>query len=182
MTVAPGTCYGRSDVACVEPDAAALAAYRSQLARAHVVASPSRRCAQLARTLSTDARLDPRLLEIDFGDWELRAFDTIDRAAIDAWAAAPWDFAPPRGESAARMAARALAVLDEIFASAASHVVVVAHGGPLRVMLGTLLREPREHWLGLRFEPGDVVSLAIGDPTRVLDRATLAPASGVRPR
>ena len=160
--VAAGICYGRSDVACVEPDALRLARYRDELGSASsVIASPSRRCASLAQELSPNAQFDERLLEIDFGRWELRAFDAIDRADIDAWAAAPWDFVPPGGESAAQMAQRVHSALDEILRIDAPHVVVVAHGGPLRVMLGRLQHQPRSLWLGLSFEPGDVVSLHV---------------------
>jgi alpha-ribazole phosphatase len=176
--VAPGTCYGRSDVACAHADPAALATYRARLASAQVISSPARRCADLARRLASDPRLDPRLLEIDFGRWELQAFDAIDRAAIDAWAAAPWDFVPPDGESASQMARRVVAALDDILRLDALHVVVVAHGGPLRVMLGTLLRAPRAHWLGLAFEPGDVVSLDLDDADRGFARMSLKPAGG----
>lgn len=175
--LAPGTCYGRSDVACAEPHATALARLRDDLGCARVISSPARRCAELARALADEVQFDERLLEIDFGDWELRAFDTIDRADIDAWAAAPWDFVPPGGESAAQMAIRARIALDRILQLEALHVVVVAHGGPLRVMLGTLLRQPRAQWLGLSFDPGDVVCLRIdddGDRTaRVIARISL---------
>lgn len=179
--VAAGICYGRSDVACVEPDALRLARYRDELGSAsRVIASPSRRCASLAHALSSGVQFDERLLEIDFGEWELRAFDTIDRADIDAWAVAPWDFVPPGGESAAQMARRAVAALDDILRIDVPRVVVVAHGGPLRVMLGTLLRRPRAQWLDLAFEPGDVVSLQVGDDAErngvPIDRLSLAQA------
>lgn len=176
--IAPGICYGRSEVDCAEPDAAAFASLRVDRESAHVISSPSRRCADLARALMPDPRFDPRLLEIDFGQWELRAFDTIDRAAIDAWAAAPWDFVPPGGESAAQMASRVLAALDDIRRFDAPRVVVVAHGGPLRVLLGSVLRRPRAEWLGLAFEPGDVVSVDLGEPSQVLGRMSLRSSPG----
>ena len=172
--VAPGTCYGRSEVACAAADPDALASLRTQLGSARVISSPSRRCADLARRFASEVQLDPRLLEIDFGEWEQRAFDTIDRAAIDTWAADPWGFVPPGGESAAQMAARVLDALHEIRASDAPEIVVVAHGGPLRVMLGTLLQRPRREWLALDFDPGDVVSLEIDHgPALVLARMSL---------
>jgi alpha-ribazole phosphatase len=180
--VAPGTCYGRSEVACASPDASALAAFRATLGGAHVLSSPSRRCLELARALAPDVHTDARLLEIDFGAWEQRAFDALERAAIDAWAAAPWDFVPPGGESAACMAARVDAALDDVLALRASHTVVVAHGGPLRVILGRLLRAPREAWLGASFEPGDVVSLHLEPdpdrPARVFARRSLRSTGG----
>lgn len=172
--VAPGTCYGRSEVPCAPADPDALASWRARLDRARVISSPSRRCADLAQSLASEVRFDPRLLEIDFGEWEQRAFDSIDRAAIDAWAADPWGFVPPGGESAAKMAGRVLEALHEIRASGAHEIVVVAHGGPLRVMLGTLLQQPRTEWLALDFEPADVVSLQVDEgPALVLARMSL---------
>lgn len=174
--LAPGTCYGRSEVACAQADAAALASFRADLGSSRAISSPSRRCSDLARALVQEPDHDPRLLEIDFGQWELCAFDAIDRSAIDAWAEAPWDFVPPGGESASHMAARVSAALDEILRLDAPRIIVVAHGGPLRVMLGTLLRRPRTDWLGLLFEPGDVVSLSLGESTQMLARMSLRSA------
>lgn len=147
--VAPGVCYGRSDLPLAEPAAVAAGRLRGELpAGLPVVSSPARRCLELAQALHAGeptggsgwVRRDPRLWEVDFGDWEGQAWDAIDRAALDAWAADPFGFAPPGGESPAAMAARVVAFADSL--DRARDLVVVGHHGPLRVLIAHLLGLP----------------------------------------
>jgi alpha-ribazole phosphatase len=66
------------------------------------------------------------------------------------------------------MAARVLHWLDEIrqvpesaAQAAPEHLVVVAHGGPLRAIAGHLLGMPPERWLGLDFGCGQVTRIDV---------------------
>ena len=52
-----------------------------------VFSSPLLRARQLAEALDPEARIDERLSEIDFGEWEGQPWDAIERDALDAWAA-----------------------------------------------------------------------------------------------
>ena len=104
--------------------------------------------------------MDARFAEIDFGDWELQAWALIDRALLDAWAASPLHFCPPGGESVAAMRHRVIAALDE-HGSASDHLVVVAHGGPLRAILGHLLRWSDDVWLRYEISYGACLQLEI---------------------
>lgn len=165
----PGRCYGRSDVAAEAPDAAALTTLRASLpGDVHVASSPLSRCADLARRLvpaTAAPHFDARWQEIDFGDWELRDWDDIPRRDLDAWAAAPWAYRPPQGESAEAMCRRVLAALGDLLAAPPLHAVIVTHGGPLRVLLGHLLQWPRHRWLDAGGPPGTLVRLSL-DPAR----------------
>lgn len=149
--IAPGTCYGSSDIALVEPAsvaAARLAPLLPQTFELH--ASPLQRARLLAEALGTP-RIDARLAEMHFGEWELQRYEALG-TAIDAWAEDPLGFRAPGGESSTEMAERVLDWLADLQATApGGAVVVVAHGGPLRVIAGHLLGVPREHWLGLDF-------------------------------
>lgn len=160
-----GTCYGVSDVAAVEWPQARVASLRSRLPPgSRIWSSPLIRCRTLAESLalhSAQVQLDTRLQEIDFGDWELQRFDDIDRRLIDAWAAAPWTYLPPGGESAQAMSERVLAALHDALCDRPDSLVVVAHGGPLRVILGSLLQLPRAQWLALPCEPGSMSCLRV---------------------
>lgn len=159
--VAPGVCYGQADVGLAE-SAIDVAARLRPLLPAHFAlhASPLRRARLLAEALGTP-QLDPRLKEISFGDWEGRHFDDIG-SAIDDWASDPLGFSAPGGESASAMAARVLNWFDELRAGTPpTAVVVVAHGGPLRVLAGHLLGLPAERWLGLEFACGQVTRLDV---------------------
>jgi alpha-ribazole phosphatase len=104
--------------------------------------SPARRCRgvaeAIARALSVPLIVDPRLQELDFGEWEGRPWDAIARADLDRWAACPWRFAPPGGESGAELVAR----VCEFHAELREDCVVVSHGGPLKVLAALLAGTP----------------------------------------
>lgn len=135
--VASGVCYGRTDLA-VDPalQALALPALRARLpAAAPVFSSPLRRCASLAAALGGAlVQYDARLAELDFGDWEMRRWDEIERAGIDAWAADMAGYRPGGGESASDMARRVSAFYAERMRAPASAAIVICHAGTIRLL------------------------------------------------
>ncbi len=165
VAVAPGVCYGMSNVALAE-DAAAVAARLAPLlpADCRLVSSPLSRCRALAEALSDQVAFEPRLAEMDFGDWEMKPFDDIDPAVIEIWAADPFGFCPPGGESARDMAARVREAFREIReALGEGPLAIVSHGGPLRAMAAELLCLPEERWLSLDFACGQMSLLELAD-------------------
>ncbi|MDQ1835176.1 histidine phosphatase family protein [Massilia scottii] len=135
--VASGVCYGGTDLA-VDPDLQALAlpALRATLpAGAPVFSSPLRRCAGLAAAIGGAAvRYDARLAELDFGDWEMRRWDDIDRAGIDAWAADMACYRPGGGESVVDMAQRVSAFYADCMHGQAPCAIVICHAGTIRLL------------------------------------------------
>jgi len=78
--VAPGTCYGQLDLPLAEDPVQIAAGLRPLLpARYSLHASPLQRARLLAEALGQPA-LDPRLMEIHFGEWEGRSYDSIGSA------------------------------------------------------------------------------------------------------
>jgi alpha-ribazole phosphatase len=166
--VAAGICYGQTDLGLAESASAAAERLRDLLPqRRRVISSPLQRCRALAEALSTTVETEPRLLEINFGDWEGLAWDEIPRRELDAWAAAPFEHVPPGGESAAAMAARVIAFAADLVAAAGAantaatidradladlELVLVAHQGPLRVLLAHWLDLPHASWLKLHLD------------------------------
>ena len=167
--VDPQVCYGRSDLPLAGPLAPALRHLRGLLPEDFALySSPLQRCRLLAEELGRP-QLDPRLQEIDFGEWEMRRFEDIGIEALDRWAADPLGHRPPGGESAQDMAARALSFLADIRATAQKPVVAIAHGGPLRALAGHLLDLPPERWITLEFAHAKLTSLRLEDfGTRLL--------------
>ena len=135
-----GVCYGRLDLP-LHPDADIERLARDPLLAGseRVWTSPSRRCREVAErmaaALSVPLTADPRLMELDFGDWEGKPWDDIARADLDRWAADPLGFRVPGGESGAELIAR----VKDFYTGLARDCIVVSHGGPLRV-LAALLR------------------------------------------
>lgn len=160
VAVAPGICYGRSDMALAEDPARLAERLRAQLpADLAIVSSPSSRCLRLAEALGP-CQTDARLMEIDFGEWELARYDDIPRSLIDAWAAAPLHFRPPGGETAAEMATRAIAAANDWMTHAgALPLLIVSHGGPLRAIAGHVRQLAASVWLTLPFRHAELVCL-----------------------
>lgn len=154
-----GVCYGRLDVDCADPGpyAAALRPYLPP--GTVVISSPLRRARCLAEALSPAARIDPRLREIDFGDWEGRRWNDIARPEIDAWAADVLGFIPPGGESVAMLHARAVDFAAELGAAAHDHVALVSHAGVLRALTGHWRGLAASEWTQLTFAYGGHVTL-----------------------
>ena len=139
--VASGICYGGSNVA-VAPHilAAARAGLRASLpAHTPLYTSPLSRCAALASTLAHDLQAsqfthDARLVEMDFGSWELRAWQDIERGEIDAWALDLAHYRPGGGENVLAMARRIAAFLDELLREQHAAVIIICHAGTIRLL------------------------------------------------
>ena len=177
--VPEGTCYGRSDIGLAGDAGTEAARLRDMLPEGiPVYTSPLLRCRSVAEHLSPTPTADDRLVEMHFGEWEMRRWDEIEKAAFDAWVADILHFAPPGGESAAAMLARTLAFLDELRQSEApaapqeyflgrgeprpQGAAVVTHGGVLRVLFAHWLEVPPRRWPRLVFEFGAVSKVVLG--------------------
>ena len=140
--VGAGVCYGRldmaADVAATAECATALAALLP--AGICVISSPLQRCEQLAHDLCAQRpdlayKTDGRLQEMDFGQWEGRAWQDIDRAELESWTQ---DFANypvgHDGESVARFMARVGAAFDALPGPGAdaADTVWITHAGVIR--------------------------------------------------
>ena len=132
--VAPGTCYGVTDMAAdAQLTLQAARALALELPPSVAVrVSPLKRCQQLAQALQAERRdlqcvTDMRLREMDFGTWEGVAWSDIPRAAIDAWNA---DFAQHRfggQESANEVLTRVASAWDDV--QPLQETLWVAHSG-----------------------------------------------------
>jgi alpha-ribazole phosphatase len=140
-----GICYGQSDVPLAY-DVAGSARVLDQRMRALKVpacvgawhTSPLQRCALLADALGA-SHADPRLMEIDFGAWEGRAWDDIDRALLDAWADDLEHARAHGGESLAQFSARVGRWFDETCRDGDAFVHVVMYVGVIRVLTVRLI-------------------------------------------
>ncbi|HJV00701.1 MAG TPA: alpha-ribazole phosphatase family protein [Burkholderiaceae bacterium] len=136
--VAAGVCYGSTDLPVTQEQIdRTLATLADSLpARAPVYSSPLRRCADLAKQLATvPPTYDARLAEMHFGAWEMRRWDDIPRAEIDAWAAAPASHHPGGGESVLQMATRVSAFYTALRADSPSDAIIVCHAGTIRLLM-----------------------------------------------
>ena len=134
--VAPGLCYGSTDLPAVESGigTALDTLSRHGLHGVPAYSSPLQRCAALARRLSCAPVFDPRLAEMDFGAWEMRSWDDIPRAEVDAWTADLLHYRPGGGESVMDVATRVAAFHDEIRMAGIEQALVICHAGAMRLL------------------------------------------------
>jgi alpha-ribazole phosphatase len=138
---APGLCYGRLDLPC-EPQSLDLAAARlaKSAVGCRVATSPALRAQSLASRLASGVVVEPRLRELDFGDWEGRLWHDLGRDAIESWRKGLPSSAPPNGETLTAMAARLTCWLASL--SGETDTLAVTHAGPIRVLRALLRNEP----------------------------------------
>lgn len=145
--VAPGVCYGSSDLPADSADIdrvhAALLAGASIPPGTPLYSSPLQRCAALARRLG-DPVFDARLAEMNFGAWEMRNWDTIPRAEVDGWAADLAHYHPGGGESVLQVAARMAAFRSELLRQPHAQAAIICHAGTIRLLTALQAALPLE--------------------------------------
>jgi alpha-ribazole phosphatase len=153
-----GLCYGRLDVDCEDPQPIAKRLRVCIPAGTPIIASPLRRARRLAEALDPEARIDERLSEIDFGEWEGQPWDVIDRVLLDRWAADVLNFVPPGGESVARLQER---VVDFACSLRIPRVAIVSHAGVMRALVGHWRQLPASEWTQIKFDFGNVAEVTV---------------------
>lgn len=163
-----GRCYGQSDAGLAADGMRAADQLFSDLlafAPERIVASPLRRArwlgGHLARETGLPLEIAPRLMEMNFGRWEGRSWDSIWRetgSAMEGYLKAPHAFSPEGGETVFAVRDRAMAWLQEVVGDGA-RVLAVAHGGPIAAICGTLKGVEAQHWPALVIKTGASVTL-----------------------
>jgi alpha-ribazole phosphatase len=128
---AEGRCIGRTDLSVDRRKAKRLAHRIRAFARRHglpreIVTSPLRRCADVGRVLADWGwvhRIDTALIELDFGDWDGRAWSDVSRAEFDRWCSDLLNCRPGDGESVAELLERVRTWRS------ACECLAVGHGG-----------------------------------------------------
>lgn len=167
-----GICYGKTDVPLIEDATLTAQAVAARLAAlgaptpGHLATSPLKRCRHLAdllaRHFGCERHIDARLQEIDFGDWEGRRWDAIDRVALDAWAADLRRARMHGGESVEQFETRVAEWLGSWRSRETSPspcVLAVTHAGVMRMVASLALGEPLEITLKWPLDMASIVWL-----------------------
>lgn len=130
---------GRSDVPLSAAGRDEVKSWRvpAEFARFEWITSPLKRAVETAALLAGgDPPRDPRLTEMDWGEWEGQHLDALRRQLGDlmrAWEAKGLDFCAPGGESPRQVQRRLMPFLAER-AAAQGGAVAVAHKGIIRAV------------------------------------------------
>ncbi len=137
--IAPGTCYGVTDLDVAESfEQEAETVVANLPAATRIVTSPLQRCRRLADYVSAHTGLsvetDARLIEMNFGSWEGLAWDVIPRSELEAWAADFYHARPHGGESVAALKARVDKAIRDVQVTRLP-TLIVTHAGVVRAVL-----------------------------------------------
>lgn len=135
-----------------------------------VYASPLRRAADTGRRIAearqVDLRLEPRLREQAFGDWEgLTRSEVLgrDRDRLLRWEA-DLGLPPPGGESLTSVQERMLALVDDLVrVHPGEWIALVTHVGPIKALLCAALDAPLATARRMFLDPGTVTVLDWGE-------------------
>jgi len=158
-----GLCYGQTDVALsrnFSDDALQVQKKLPELKTDCVVfSSPLTRCLQLAEKLSDQVKIDARLQELDFGDWENKYFNDVDTMVLKHWSDHFVEVGPPNGESFADLLRRTGSFWQELLMLEPEQVAVVTHAGVIRALLANILDLPPANAFQFRIDLGSVHKL-----------------------
>ena len=168
VATAAGICYGRSNVPVAttypEDEAAVRARLAPVLAAGPVVAyaSPLSRCRQLAEALVPEQLVfDDRLMEYDFGRWELQPWNVLPATELDPWMADFVQVPAPGGESFQALQDRATEFLTEALATANPNatIVIVSHSAVIRSLICHCLGLPLARAFRLDIDYGSITKV-----------------------
>jgi len=134
-----------------------------------LVSSPLQRCARFAEELGAQlnlpVQLEKDLQELHFGAWEGQsavALMETDAQALGLFWADPYGFTPPEGEPVADFSTRVLAAVERLRQRhAGERVLLISHGGVMRLLLAQARGLPREQLLNVEVAHGALFSLTV---------------------
>ena len=134
-----------------------------------IVSSPLQRCArfaaELGEQLNLSVHLDKDLQELHFGAWEgqsAAALMETDAEALGLFWADPYGFTPPQGEPVSAFSSRVLAAVARLQAAyAGERILLVSHGGVMRLLLAQARSLPREQLLNVEVGHGALFALRV---------------------
>ncbi len=139
VDVAPGICYGQSDVnvrKSFEEEASQTKQKLTGLSFDKVFTSPLTRARKLAQYCGyPNAEIDERLIEFNFGDWELESYDRLykEDEHFRLWCSDYLNESSPNGESLMDQVSRVKSFFSMLKNKEYKRICAFCHGGVLAI-------------------------------------------------
>jgi alpha-ribazole phosphatase len=165
VDVPKGLCYGITDVPLASTFRNEMEQIREKLEMGTfdaVFSSPLSRCTKLATGIvpESDFRIDHRLTELNFGDWEMVNWNVL-FASEDGgkWFADYVNTRCPNGESCDDLTKRVELFLNELRPNSYKRVLIFTHAGVIRAMMCLLQHKTPEEAFNTSLAYGQILSL-----------------------
>jgi alpha-ribazole phosphatase len=165
--IGKGICYGQSDIPLEETfDAeknALLAGLPEQLDA--VYSSPLSRCYQLAELIQGTQRItsDKRLLEMNFGDWEMKKWDLINEEELNPWMKDFVEVRVPGGENFVDLQKRVHDFTIELIEKKLEKVAIVTHAGVIRCFVTFVVEMPLKNAFKISIDYASITKIHLHD-------------------
>ncbi|KIA87671.1 alpha-ribazole phosphatase [Flavobacterium sp. AED] len=163
-----GICYGQSDVKIMEPYDAVFQSVLNQLPQdAKLYSSPLLRCVLLANYIKDNSEIasineDSRLMEMNFGDWEMKNWDVIQPEELNPWMTDFVNVRVPNGESFTDLHGRVVDFMhNELQTNNSKRVIIVAHAGVIRSFLCKISDLPLKDAFQNKVDFGAVIKIEL---------------------
>ena len=139
VAVAPGTCYGHTDVplsSSFNEEASETKSHLDGIDFDAVYSSPLSRAMKLAAFCGySNPITDSRLIELNFGDWEMCRYDDLYKESPEFrdWCSHHISYRCPHGESLEDQTARVRSFVESLLQQPYRRVCVFCHGGVLAI-------------------------------------------------
>lgn len=160
-----GVCYGQSDIDVADTFENEVEFIKKKIpfySEMVFYSSPLKRCLLLSKRLSkTQPIIDKRLLELDFGDWELKKWDLIEREEFEEWTK---DFVSnkcPNGESYLELYIRSIEFFEDLLKKNHKKVAIITHSGIIRSILSYILKIPLKNSFSFQIDYSGISKMFI---------------------
>lgn len=163
VNVPSGICYGITDVPLAPTFLSELESIRRNLTSEPfdaIFSSPLSRCTKLANELFPEGpiRIDDRLTELDFGDWEMQPWDSVFSSSEGkTWFQDYTRASSPNGESFPDLVSRVKSFLDELREFENEQIAIISHAGVIRALMCLLQEKSAEEAFNTPLKYGQIV-------------------------
>lgn len=162
--ISKGICYGQSDINVLASkfiEETERIKFKLPNDIELFITSPLKRCSELAAALTGHYIIDERLKELNFGTWELKAWQDIADGELQPWMNDFVNCSTPLGESYIQLHQRCVAFLQEIVLRPYKKVAIVTHAGNIRSMISYVLDLPLNKSFKVDIPYGALVKLYV---------------------
>jgi len=138
-----------------------------------IYCSPLKRCMSTSDILltGTEANIDPRIREIDFGEWENLSFNEIKTLyvkEVSEWSRNSESFTFPGGENVENFRSRIVSFSETLSTDLWQNILVITHGGVIRHLICIMLNLPTHNYLYFKVNYGKYAVIDLFDEGGVL--------------
>lgn len=173
VAIEKSVCYGQSDIELADSFPAELAELQRKLSLRKdcvIYSSPLKRSLHLATVIfpAVQPITDMRLMELNFGDWELKKWKELNPQELELWMNDFVNVPCTGGESYTDLFQRSTAFFNQCLREGHKQILIISHGGVIRSILSMILQIPLARSFSLQIDYGKVSKLNAANTENIL--------------